>query len=440
MIRISQWRNWSKMNSDIRVFKEDSGFIKLFHLFKDKYRSLGRIGGTVSIKDFTDKELETIAGFLGCSKENLIQKGSISLTEFEKELSKTSFSQYTILPLIEEVLQQKILSKKEELQKEKDEEASFINSLIQVIPNAQSWLQWIAKKSSDTRWIWSQFKQNKEELHEKIVTVFRAFTNLPGEGEFERLPLFSQRVTGNPHYFDQNEIAGKLLHHCMYVDQVCRGNISLMMPKTVEELNDLLSEYGILRDDLWNFVTCQQLLAANGNDEHPVWKEACQSNSVLNMPMKELMKVNRIWPANGKMVWVLENSSVCSLLMDALPNAPIICTHGQLRMASWRLLDLLVESNCRLYYSGDLDPEGLIIAERVKKRYKEHVVLWRMDVDSYKISLSNEDISNRLSKIENITSPELMGTTEMMNSVKKAGYQEALVNEFIKDIEKETCC
>lgn len=59
-----------------------------------------------------------------------------------------------------------------------------------------------------------------------------------------------------------------------------------------------------------------------------------------------------------------------------------------------------------LYYSGDLDPEGIVIANRLKKRYQDRIVLWNMDIDAYKFSVSNKDILNRLSKLENVSLPE----------------------------------
>lgn len=88
------------------------------------------------------------------------------------------------------MLQESILTKKEELEREKRAEDAFIASLTDVIPKASSWLQWIRERRSDTRWIWSLYKQNKEELYEKLITVFQAFTSLPQKGECERLPLF----------------------------------------------------------------------------------------------------------------------------------------------------------------------------------------------------------------------------------------------------------
>jgi uncharacterized protein (TIGR02679 family) len=423
------------MDKKVKVFKQEPGFLKLFVLFKEKYRSLGRIGGTVSVKDFTAIELESIAGFLGIPKVRLIEKGSIALLDFEKELAQTGFSEYTLLQLLEEVLQESISTKKEEVEHEQRQEQKFIDTLKLTIPAATEWIEWIGAKSADSRWIWSLYKQDKEELFEKIKAVCHAFALLPKKGDYERLPFFSQRTTGNPHYFDINEVANKLLIHCMFVHQVVQGNASATMPKTTEELNELLAEYGIMRDDLWNFVTCQGLFASRDDVLHPVWQAAVQQQTVMNVPMKELIKVDKIWPATGSKVWVIENSSVCSTIMDAVPTAPIICTHGQLRIASWQLLDCLVQSNCILYYSGDLDPEGIIIAERLKRRYQNQVVFWQMNGDAYQTSLSNEEISSeRLSKLDNLSSSDWNDCIEIMKKEKKAGYQEALVDQLVSDI------
>ncbi|MFS0777091.1 TIGR02679 family protein [Neobacillus sp. 3P2-tot-E-2] len=424
------------MNKKIQVFQKEPGFLKLFSMFKEKYRSLGRVGGTVSLKNFNQAEIESLAGFLGVSKEQLQRKGSVALVDFEKELANTGFSDFSLLQLLQEVLQETIFTKKEELVHEQKEEELFFDFLKQEISYSSPWLDWISSKSTDTRWIWSLYNQNKTKLREQLVTVSKAFEELPQQGDFERLPFFSQRVTGNPHSFDSNEVEGRLLLHCMYVDQVLHGNKDLVMPRNVEELNDLYGGYGLLRDDLWNFVTCQGLLASIGDILHPVWQAAVHTQMVMNLPMKELTKVERVWPAKGLKVWIVENSSVCSTIMDAVPDAPVICTHGQLRVAGWLLLDKLVESDCTLYYSGDLDPEGIVIADRLKKRYKDRIVLWNMDINAYKASVSNEDITNRISKLESVSSPEWMELICLMKDVKMAGYQEAITSSLISEIKQ----
>jgi uncharacterized protein (TIGR02679 family) len=426
------------MNDKVQVFREEPGFLKLFTLFKEKYRSLGRIGGTVTIRNFSKEELESIAGFLGQSAEAIREKEKISLLTFEQELAQTVFADYSLLQLLEEVLQETIFTKSEENDLEKANDKEFFQALRTEYPEGSWWWDLIESKQPDSRWVWSLYKQDPIGFFEKVTTVMKAFQELPsGSDKFERLPLFAQRTTGNPHFFDHNNVAGKLLIHCLQVDLLLKGLRESGMPKTTEELNDLLSSYGLMRDDLWSFVTCRGFFAEGEMGIHPVWKAAVETGSVLNVPMKELLKLKSVRAVSGNKVWIVENSSVCSTIVDEVPVAPVICTHGQFRAASWVLLDMLVQSGCYLYYSGDLDPEGIMMAQRLKDRYQHRVTFWRMDCESYEKSVSDEDISSRLSKMDAITSPELVEVANVLKSKGKAGYQEGLVNELIEDIKRE---
>jgi uncharacterized protein (TIGR02679 family) len=426
------------MSDTVQVFREESGFIKLFTLFKEKYRSLGRIGGTVSIRRFSYDEVEAIAGFLGQPVDKIFEKGTVSLLLFEKELSHTTFADYSLLQLIEEVLQESILSKNEESSIEREKEKQFFRDLCLEYPEGSWWWNWIESKPPDSRWIWSLYKQDSRELMDKLIVVFNAFQDLPfRNNKYERLPLFAQRTTANPHYFDSNQLTGKLLIYCMQVYQQHKGLRKPGILKTAEELNDLLSKFGLMRDDLWSFVTCRGFLAESEKGIHPVWKAAAETDTVVNIPIKELLRIKRIWPVKGNKVWIVENSGVCSTIFDEITVAPVICTHGQFRTASWIMLDLLVESGCQLYYSGDLDPEGITMAQRLKDRYENVVTFWRMDLDSYKKSISDEDISSRLSKMESVTSSELHEVVNALKYRKKAGYQEGLVNELVQDIKSK---
>ncbi|ETI68931.1 TIGR02679 family protein [Neobacillus vireti] len=426
------------MIDKVQVFRDEPGFVKLFTLFKEKYRSIGRIGGMVSLDGFSYDEVESIAGFLGQSVEALLEKGKVSLLSFEKELPLTGFAEYSLIELLEEVLGESILTKHEESGIEEEKEKRFLQELSFICPEGSWWWDWIESKPPDSRWIWSLYKQDAVGLMEKFITVFKAYQDLPcKENKYERLPLFAQRTTGNPHIFDNNQLTGKLLVNCLQVDQQLKGRRVPGMPKTTEDLNDLLGLYGLMRDDLWSFVSCRGLLAEGEMGIHPVWKAAAETDTVLNVPLKELLKIKRIWPAAGKKVWIVENSSVCSTIVDEVADAPVICTHGQFRAASWILLELLVEAGCHLYYSGDLDPEGVSMAQRLFDRYQGHVTCWRMDVESYDKTISDEDISGRLSKLESITAPELLEVVNVLKMRQKAGYQEGLVEQLVQDIKNE---
>jgi len=170
---------------------------------------------------------------------------------------------------------------------------------------------------------------------------------------------------------------------------------------------------------------------------HPVWVEAARARLVRNVPLRELITIDRIYPDKGEKVFIVDNSGVCSTLLDALLQTPMMTTFGQVRLASWRLLNLLVQEDVKLYYSGDLVPEGLKMAQTLYDRYPEHVILWRMSEADYlntspKVRLSDE----RLKKLNSLTHPELIAVAKRMQQTKKAGYQEALVKDMIEDINR----
>ena len=108
---------------------------------------------------------------------------------------------------------------------------------------------------------------------------------------------------------------------------------------------------------------------------------------------------------------------------------------GQPRKAGWRLLELLAAEDIQIYYSGDLDPEGMDIAERIWKHYPKNVRIWRMDEASYELSKSEEVISERrLKMMERLQHPVLLETARKIKTCKKAGYQEAVLKEMVHDI------
>jgi len=401
-------------------------FRKLFTQFKKKYYSFGSMRGTVSLKEFRDEEVEEIAGFLGVSKLHLLRKGSLALKQFEEQLATSAFAHLSLVELVEAVLKEELQTKEQEQLKKQSVLKSFTAQLQTVLAGCPKWLQQIEKKEYDSRFIWQQ----QALILPEIQRVATAVANRLPKEQFERLPIFAQRITGNPHAFDVNTMAGKLLVHAAY----SLSNEKIPYPKTTEERVELLATLRIVQDDLWNFVTCQGLQGFVAEEVHPVWQAAIDTKSALNMPMRELMLIDYVKPANGNQVWVVENSGVASTLMDANPAAPIICTHGQLRMASWRLLDLLGD-NAEIYYSGDLDPEGIRIAEKITERYAGRVHLWHMNLKNYHMGKSDILSEERLAKLQHVKIlPEVV---HQMRHDKQASYQEAwlllMINDILRD-------
>ena len=124
----------------------------------------------------------------------------------------------------------------------------------------------------------------------------------------------------------------------------------------------------------------------------------------------------------------MENSVFFSEILDRFSvciTTPLICTNGQFKLAALLLLDLLLQNNVIIYYSGDFDPEGLLMAQRLVSRYPSQVRLWHYTIEDYQKSLSEVVLSeNRLNKLRNLDLQEFAELKDLMLKTKKAGYQE----------------
>ncbi len=101
-------------------------------------------------------------------------------------------------------------------------------------------------------------------------------------------------------------------------------------------------------------------------------------------------------------------------------------------------MNFLVNAGYKLYYTGDLDPEGIQIADKLKQRYKENIELIGFDKDTYYRNVSDIRLSNsRLQKLENINSLELRDICSEIKKVKKAAYEEKNIANIIEFIERK---
>ncbi|GAB3798019.1 TIGR02679 family protein [Virgibacillus kimchii] len=421
----------------LAYFRDGEGFRRLFPLFRKKYESLGRIGGTVKVADFTEEELADLGRFFGRTTGELRKKGKISLEQFERQLQFTRFEGIGLKELLETYFGETLISKKEMKSRKDSEQKVFFDELEAGFPELRPWLDYVRDKSPDTYWIYRLMEASKPRFTAWMETLAKAVRDLPDQ--YERLPMFSQRITRDPHAFDQNNHLGRLFIHVLAVlsaEDV--QSAPVLVPADSEGINDLLLKHRILRDDITNYVTCVNLLGETEAGVHPMWEAAATAHSVLNVPLRELMKLTKAYPAaGGSDVWIVENSGVYSSILDALPEVSFICTHGQFKLAALVLIDLLAENGCTIHYAGDLDPEGVSMAERLLLRHPEQVKLWKMDVASYRRSVTDIEISEeRLNKLSSIKSAELTPVVDALKQTKKAGYQEALVPEMIRELEK----
>ena len=104
---------------------------------------------------------------------------------------------------------------------------------------------------------------------------------------------------------------------------------------------------------------------------------------------------------------------------------------GTPRYAALKLISLIVQSGIPIYYSGDLDPDGIGIADRLWQRFGNRIQFFGMSPEDYRNSLSKEVFGeNGRKKLEHIWHPLLRETAELVRKTGKAGYQENILKEL----------
>lgn len=449
----------------VAFFSANKGFTRLLKGMIQKYQSLGRWGGSVTLTSLKAEEREALSTFFrqDFSRQNSM---TVSLERFAQALEGTRYSEIPVLILLEEVHGGPLTSHVETLaQKEQDKKRYFEKFTSEFTDDyCQSWLWAIQEKDPGTRLIHQSYERAPDLLHRQMWHVLSALRKLSQRSsqELYRLPIFARKITKDPHGFDPDTEKGRLLINALKVigkeqsGGVNSLRIQPLSPLThAEELTELYYSFGLLRDDLWNFVTCTGILATSG-EHQPVGYllEAYRERVTLNLPLREVVKIAKvvsknILPVGGQQykVFIVENSGVLSALLDyleeyrreinhqELPNPSLICTHGQFKLASLLLLEKLAASGATLYYSGDFDPEGLAMVDRLIQRFPGQVIPWHYALEDYHVSLSDQQVSpTRLKKLDGILSPELMPLNEEILRTGLVGYQEGILENLWEDV------
>ena len=172
---------------------------------------------------------------------------------------------------------------------------------------------------------------------------------------------------------------------------------------------------------------------------HPAYDIFCARKEPCVITMENLHKVREARPV-GSRVYVVENEMVFTYLLHHAknPSYTLLCTSGQLRAAAQKLIALLVEGGAEIYYSGDLDPDGIGIADRLWQKYGEKIYLWRMSPEDYKKAGSDEKIGEAgMAKLRQICHPDLKKVARCIEKMQVAGYQENILKELLEDIETD---
>ena len=305
--------------------------------------------------------------------------------------------------------------------------------------------------------------------------------------EPELFNVFAARMTGNPHYFDSGSDGERLILAYLRYQEYKRYGLSDAAEEKVkisvetgeeadaetdvkisaetdsdidtdesklEKKTRLFYQAGLLRDELSNDVLVYGIhgILPDGKVHTGIegfWQEKEPMRLTLHTVGKLKLVIpvgmetalagtseNPVWKTLKK-VYVVENPAVFSHLIKNIPDITVICGNGQIRLAALYLMDRFPES-VSFYYAGDFDPEGLQIAQRLKRRYKDRFHFWNYDVSFYNENLSDVSLSEpRLKKLETVTLEELQPLCDAMRKRKKAAYQECMMGQYVAVVKDE---
>ena len=423
------------MKESLDLINSNKIYKKIFLEVYSKYKKYGKITGSFTLKATTTEERQILFNF--DSKVLTEGKAKIKCSTV-RDLFNRKLKEYSFEELLVKVVGKELKTNKEVKDEEKEQEEKFYDDILKASDDGvgkQWFIEILDKKKYGYNIIVRKYKseiRNLKELKRKIILIINSLNKLPYlNNEYENIAVFSAVNTKDSHFFDNDKFTGRLFIKA----------ISFILnkdePKDINEINELYYEVGILKDEISNHTTIYGLNAFNMDSSEVkavnsfnLWKEP------LQISISNLLKIDYFEAINNT-VFIFENPAVFHKILKVNgDNISLICTSGQLNLSSYILLNK-IRNLKNIYYAGDFDPEGLMIAYKIKKRYKDKVKFLNYTRESYINTMSNNIIEEKsMSQLNKINCSELDEVINELRINKRAAYQELLIDEYLDLIKK----
>lgn len=238
----------------------------------------------------------------------------------------------------------------------------------------------------------------------------------------------------------QNDLNKKLFRYLLY--GICSVLQIDYNSQSAEDRAEILYFAGILKDDISSYVTCYGIrgICENGT-LHAGMEGYVKQRELQQLTLSNLSNLKGVLTPN-KRVYVVENPAVFRYLIEqgSFRDEAVVCGNGHLRIAVLILLDMLIKANATIFYAGDYDPEGLLIAQKIIDRYGKNVYLWCYTRENFiAASVETETIAPaRLKKFQHLTDPRLKEVARWITEDQKLGYQENILDHYLLDKPAQT--
>ncbi len=399
------------MHEYTSYFKSKSAYDRFIHQMYEKYKSLARFSGTITLANLSLEEATYLSRLFGKSYE----KGetiSLSLSKFIQIMKSSKYSDFDMYTFMEEYLGFPLMTKREEKSTKKDEEKKFYEEIIKSNSKGSLWLKSVVEtKKQPYLLLHKKYNKNKNALKKELHFIIDLIDALPKEKML--LPMYASQVTKDPHYLDLDTSHSNLYFYAL----AHRSGVDY--PTSREAKINLLAKNNIEIDAISNYVITYNLLASkeylNAFSKH-------KETLILNI--QNIMTTEK-FSSLSKKVFIFENPSILTEILYRNRNVSVIISGGFPNTSVYLLLDKLLSSGNELYYNGDLDPEGLLIAQKLKEKYSNSLKLIGYTEKDYYTCISKNSISeSRLKKMDQLKDAELLLIRDVLVKNKYSAYQE----------------
>lgn len=427
------------------TFFTQAGLTRLLEKVRAKYIAEGQIRGQVVLEEATPGERREIASFLGrpSYRDDVIR---VRLVEMDQALRASGFA-CTLLDVITALYPDEPLETRPERRVAHVRHQSDFRQALFAIASAFAEntraQHWLFQGSHGLEWLFTRSKNVSVDEQQRQLNIIRyvagLLDQLPVTPNSERLALFAQRTSGDPHALDPVRAEGRLFLLALS---------DLFTEATpVQDRAHALHLYnsaGLLVDTISSSVAVFNLAGAitHSGEIDPLLQVA--GTRVLLLPQRQLLEWVSIQPMRTD-IYGIENPQVFEEVVDGLlrtgPHATLptlVCTSGWPSVAALLLLDRLLTASPanRLYYSGDFDLKGLQIAAHLLARYPERCLPWCFGPDAYVLALQAEGVpagANELALLNGLPSV-FKPLINVMQEKEKWAYQEGIASILMQDI------
>ena len=422
------------MNEEFCQYLSDNEFSEFMQLWKKQYEKYGICKGSIDLV-LDDSNRECISGLMGKDYYG-VDCVHITFRQLQKAILNTKYENCDFNEVLKMYFNQDVFTNEYRQEQEQLRVQNIFKHFFKQEGKSQQWIYntYTNRDSAYIRIVQAS-KENEQKCINTVCVVMKALNHLPmWENKKENISIFASYHTKNPHAFDKNTFAYYLMMHGIVYF------LKVDFPKTNLEQNEILYRAGLYQDGISNYCSIARLQALNENNQpHLGWAGFYDSYEALNVNMDNLLHIHFITCCDR--AYIVENPSVFQALLKKIKKEKIkkiglVCTNGQLNYSAYLLLDILVNSNIEIYYSGDMDPEGLLIADKIKQRYPS-IKLWCYDVSQYEISKSKEQATDqRMHMLDALKDETLIRIGKCISENKnRVGYQENMIEEYHKTLD-----